>query len=444
MNTQPHRRHFLRMVGGTIAVPFLESLTRTASAATAPPVTPPRRLAFFYIPNGAHLPDWRPAELGPLAELPASFAELAELRDDLLFLSGLELRGAEPQGDGPGDHARSMAAFLTGAHPKKTDGRDIRNGISVDQFAAMHCGQRNRYPSLELGLEAGAIVGRCDSGYSCAYSSNLSWRTESTPVPKDVNPQSVFDRLFGNGERSDGVRQRQLRAERRSVLDFAREEANSLRRRLQGTDRQKLDEYLYAIRDVERRVAASAVPDGSALSAPLARPDGVPEDYGDYARLMLDLLVLAFQMDCTRVATFVFGNEGSQRSYREIGISEGHHELSHHDGQTDKLRKIAQINRYHASLLGHFLRRLKGTSEGDGNLLSHSLIVYGSGIQDGNRHNHRDLPIVVAGQGDGGLSTGRHLEFPAGTPLTNLYVSLLDRMGVPVDSFGDSTGRLEW
>ena len=259
-----------------------------------------------------------------------------------------------------------------------------------------------------------------------------------------MNPQSVFDRLFANPTASDLERQRQLRAERRSLLDFATDEANSLRRQLTGSDRRKLDEYLYAIRDVERRVTAWSAVDQASLSleAPLPRPHEVPDDYGEYAQLMLDLLVLAFQMDCTRVATFVFANEGSQRSYQEIGITEGHHELSHHGRNRDKLDKIAQINRYHASLFGHFLRRLKETPEADGNLLSHSLIVYGSGIQDGNRHNHRDLPIVVAGQGRGSLTTGRHAKYPAGTPLTNLYVSLLEQMGVSVETFGDSTGRL--
>ncbi len=431
------RRRFLRGVGALVGLPLLESLS-PPMAMGAEAAESPKRLAFLYVPNGAHMPNWIPATEGRLGPLPETFADLNHLKDELTFLSGLQLKGAEAQGDGPGDHARSMAAFLTGAHPRKTDGRDIRNGISVDQIAAAAQVGQTRLDSLELGLEAGQIAGRCDSGYSCAYSSNLSWRTSSTPMPKDVNPRSVFDRLFGGGALADRKSMQQTFAERRSILDHVLAEAKALQPAMSVNDRRKVDEYLYAVRDVERRVQKLGV-DEQRLAA---RPKAIPDDYGDYAELMLDLLTIAFQIDATRVSTFVFGNEGSNRSYREIDISEGHHELSHHGNHQGKIASIARINRYHAQLLGKFLDRLKSTREGDGSLLDRTLVIYGSGIADGNKHRHRDLPIVLAGGFGGTMQTGRHVRYPLDTPLTNLYVSALERFGVHHAKVGDSSGTL--
>ena len=338
---QPHslnRRRFLRGVGSMVGLPLLESLAPTAAFGDSA-LGPPKRMVFMYVPNGAHMPNWTPAAEGPLDQLPETFTKLNHLKHELTFVSGLRLRGAEPQGDGPGDHARSMAAFLTGAHPKKTGGKDIRNGISVDQIAATAVGETSRIASLELGLESGQVAGNCDSGYSCAYSSNLSWRTPTSPVPKDVNPRSVFDRLFGGGTVADRRVLQHTFDQRRSILDHVREEAASMRTALSVNDRRKVDEYLYSVRDVERRIQHLGV----SRQRQEARPAGVPDAYSDYAKLMLDLLVIAFRMDATRISTFVFGNEGSNRSYREIGISEGHHELSHHGNHDGKIARIAQI-----------------------------------------------------------------------------------------------------
>ena len=431
------RRRFLRGLGTLVGLPLLESLApKTAWADTAQ--VGPQRMVFMYVPNGAHMPNWIPANEGRLDQLPETFAELDHLKDQLTFLSGLQLKGAEAQGDGPGDHARSMAAFLTGAHPRKTGGKDIRNGVSVDQFAAAASDGQCRLASLELGLEAGQVAGRCDSGYSCAYSSNLAWRTETTPIPKDVNPRSVFDRLFGGGTLTDRKSMARTFEQRSSILDHVLSEAKSLHPQLSGTDRRKVDEYLYAVRDIERRVQDLGVNSERAA----ARPTRIPDDYADYAKIMLDLLVIAFQIDATRISTFVFGNEGSNRSYRELGISEGHHELSHHGNHEGKIERIAQINKYHAALLGGFLDRLNQVTEGESTLLDNSLIVYGSGIADGNQHRHRDLPIVLAGRFGGTIETGRHIRYLLDTPLTNLYVSALERFGTPTEKFSDSTGGL--
>ena len=431
------RRKFLRGLGTMVTLPLLESLAaRPAQAATS--LEKRQRMVFMYVPNGAHMPNWVPAKEGKLTRLPETFAQLEHLKQQLTFVSGLRLRGADAQGDGPGDHARSMAAFLTGAHPRKTGGKDIRNGVSVDQLAARVVADQTRLASLELGLEAGHVAGNCDSGYSCAYSSNLSWRTETSPVPKDVNPRSVFDRLFGGGATNDPQAMQRVFEERRSILDHVMAEAKSLQPKMSVQDRRKMDEYLYSVRDVERRVQQLGISDEHQA----ARPIGIPNKYSDYAQLMLDLLVIAFRMDATRISTFVFGNEGSNRSYQEIGISEGHHELSHHGRQEKKIASIAEINKFHASLFGKFVERLRTTREESGTLLDRTLIVYGSGIADGNQHQHSDLPIVLAGNFDGTIQSGRHVRYPLDTPLTNLYVSLLQRWFVEGATVGDSSGTL--
>ncbi|RIK74695.1 MAG: hypothetical protein DCC68_22580 [Planctomycetota bacterium] len=440
------RRTFLRGVGTAIALPMLDAMlperfARAAEAAGAKGPAP-RRMAFCYIPNGAHMQDWKPDKEGKDFELPAILKQLEPVRGEVAVLTGLACDKARPNGDGPGDHARAQSAFLTCSQPKKTAGADIKVGISVDQLAAQKLGDRTRFPSLELGCEKGSQAGNCDSGYSCAYSANMSWRSESTPVPKEINPKAVFERLFGDGP-ADGVAATRAKrdAHRKSVLDFALEDANDLKRRLGVRDRQKLDEYLYAIREVETRIVSADLVD-QAGRPNIAVPVGVPADYAEHLRIMFDLMALAFQSDQTRIATFMLANDGSNRPYNQIGVREGHHDLSHHGRDKEKQEKISKINQFHMQQFGYFLKRLKSVKEGDSTLLDNSMILYGSGIGDGNRHNHDDLPIVLAGRGGGTLSPGQHVRYRRDTPLANLYVSLLERMGVEVDEFGDSTGRL--
>lgn len=449
------RRTMLRGLGVSLALPWLDAMT--GSSAWAGGIrTPsgiglasanglPKRIAFLYVPNGIHMADWTPSEVGKQFQLPATLNELSRFKDRINVLSGLTLNGARALGDGAGDHARSVASFLTGAHPKKTNGADISAGVSVDQLAASKIGSATRLASLELGTESSAQAGNCDSGYSCAYTSNLSWRTPTSPVGKEMDPVAVFDRLFANTEVTLTPEQRAQRQRRRkSVLDLAQEDARALHNKLGNQDRRKLDEYLYAIRELEQRLNRSEKLDHrDPQTDDFARPTGVPRSYGDHVKLLLDMLVLAFQTDSTRIATFMFANAGSNRSYREIEIAEGHHDLSHHGNSEEKQTRVAAINRFHAQLFAHFLERLATTPEGDGTLLDNSMIVYGSGISDGNAHNHDNLPILLAGSGGGNIVTGRHLKYPKETPLTNLYVSLLNQMGIPDRSFSDSTGPLE-
>lgn len=438
------RRTVLKGLGAAVALPWLESMAPAAGLAPRPGgKDAPTRMAFLYVPNGAHMPHWTPEQVGADFALPPVLEPLDLFKNDLLVLSGLAQDNAFAHGDGGGDHARSMACFLTGVHPVKTDGADIRVGQSVDQVAAQKMGHHTRFPSLELGVDPSAQSGNCDSGYSCAYSSNLSWRTPTQPAAKEINPRAVFERLFGDGD-AEAMTDRRRRY-KRSLLDFVSEDARRLQGRLGATDRRKVDEYLTAVREIERRLAMAEQKRLEETERPdaVAKPEGIPKDNQDHIRLMLDMLVLAFQTDQTRIATMVFANEGSNRSYDWIGVPEGHHHLSHHQGNAEMQAKIAKINRYHVEQVAYFLGRLAEIEECDGTLLSHSMIVYGSGIGDGNRHNHDDLPIVLAGAGCGTLRTGRHLRFDEGTPLNNLFVSMLDRLDSPVEELGDSTGRLD-
>jgi hypothetical protein len=437
------RRTVLKGLGVAIALPLLEAMepVRALAAGSTPRVFP-KRMAFVYVPNGINMREWTPSAVGSSFELPSVLEPLAPFQTDLMVLSGLTCDKARPHGDGGGDHARAMAAFLTGCQPRKTNGADIRAGVSVDQVAAMRVGNATRFASLEIGCEGCRQSGNCDSGYSCAYSSNISWRGEATPMPKEVNPRLVFDRLFAGSVRSESS-QSQARREHynRSILDFVSDDASQLRARLGVNDQRRMDEYMTALRDLERRVMQNTrveLPGGSAVQ----RPMGIPGDYQEHIRLMTDLLVLAFQTDTTRIATFVYANEGSNRSYRLINVPDGHHDLSHHGGNAEKLDKIRRINRFHITQFAYLLNRLRSIPEGDGALLDNCMIVYGSGNSDGNRHNHDNLPVLLAGKGGGTLATGRHVVYPRETPVTNLYLSLLDRMGVQVDRLGDSTGRL--
>jgi len=444
-HTPLSRRTLLRGLGCAVAIPWLESMgpmVNWARGATTPAgKAAPNRMAFLYVPNGKNMKDWTPATEGAGFELPAILQPLKGVRDQLMVLTGLTVDKARPHGDGGGDHARAMGAFLTGAQPRKTDGTNIRSGISVDQVAASRLADQTRLPSLEIGCEPGSMAGNCDSGYSCVYSSTMSWRSATTPLPKEVNPKLVFERLFGSGGNGDRA---QRDARRKSILDFVRQDAGDLQNRVGTNDRRKLDEYFSAIRDIELRIQrAEKLPEPKLPDTGVVQPKGIPAEYPEHLRLMCDMLVLAFQADVTRVCTFVLANEGSNRPYSFIGVRDGHHDLSHHGNDPTKKSRIRDINTFHTTQLAYLLQKLRSIPEGDGTLLDHSMIAYGSGNSDGNAHNHDDLPILLAGGGCGTLSSGRHIRYAKDTPLNNLWMSMLDRMQVNVDSVGDATGRLK-
>jgi hypothetical protein len=402
----------------------------------------PVRLAFTYIPNGVTLADWTPKGVGREFELSRILKPLEPLRDDMLVLSGLAAENAKALGDGPGDHARAGACFLTGVHPRKTAGADIQNGISADQIAAQAVGAETRLPSLELGCEESRTVGNCDSGYSCAYTNSISWRSPTTPMPPETNPRSAFERLFGIEDVPLAPEDRARRAQRRqSILDLVGDRTRQLVTGLGPSDRRKMDEYLYAIREIERRLER-AERDGVEVPPGVEKPSGIPAAFADYVKLMFDLQVVAFQADLTRVTTMMIGREGSLQAYPEIDVPDSHHPLTHHRGNPEFVEKVTRINAYHAELFAHFVAKLKATPDGDGTLLDHSMVVYGSAISDGDRHTHEDLPVLLVGRGAGRLKPGRHVVHPRDTPLTNLYLTLLDAMGVRPEAIGDSTGKL--
>ena len=433
MNKRLSRRTILRSIGAAISLPLLDAMVPAFASPT--PAATPLRLAFIYVPNGVLMNHWTPATDGPDFELTRILAPLAPHRDNVLILSGLTQNTGRALGDAEGDHARASATYLTGVHPRKTDGAGICAGISVDQVAASHIGAGTKLPSLELGCEDGRLVGNCDSGYSCAYNNTLSWRTPSTPLPPEVNPRGVFELLFGSLDENPADRQKRLRNET-SILDYVLEDTRRLNSQLGSSDHRKIDEYLTSVREIERRIQL-AENDDQQINPLFEKPAGIPADFADYAKLMYDLMLVAFQTGTTRVSTFMVGREGSQRAYREIGISDAHHAVTHHSGNPELIEKVARINTYHVEQFAYFLGKLKSTPDGDGTLLDHSQIVYGSGLSDGNRHTHNNLPILLAGK-----SGGQHITYPAETPMNNLHLALLDRMGVHVDSLGDSNGEL--
>lgn len=437
------RRTVLRGMGTAMALPLLDAMTpRSARAAAAS--KPPVRMAFLFTANGKHMPDWTPKDEGKLTDLPSILKPLDAHKSKLLVLSGLTLNGGRALGDGPGDHARCVASFLTGAHPKKTDGKGISNGVSVDQIAAQAIGGKTRFPSLELGTEPSSQGGRCDSGYSCIYTSNMSWRTPTSPMTKEINPRAVFDRLFGNSDKAGEQKSRAKRDRyRKSILDLVAEDAGDLKRKLGAGDVRKLDEFTFAVRQIEKQIEESEKLATQETGVPdFPRPAGVPRDFGEHVRLMMDMMVLAMQTDSTRTLTFMYTNAGSNRSYNVVDVRKGHHTLSHHGRDREKQADISKINRYHSTLLAHFLDRLAGVKEADGTLLDHSMVLFGSGLGDGNRHNHDNLPILLAGRG-GSIKSGRHVRYPFNTPLTNLYRSMLSRAGATTDKYSDSTGPLD-
>ncbi|HBN75336.1 MAG TPA: hypothetical protein DD473_05875 [Planctomycetaceae bacterium] len=430
----------MRGAGVVMGLPWLEAMMSSTSFAAAPTAAVPTRMAFVFFANGAIMKDWTVKGEGKDFELSKTLSSLAPVKDDCLFLSGLTHDKARANGDGGGDHARNSASFLTASQPRKTGGADIQVGISVDQVAAQKIGTQTLLPSLEIGIEGGRQAGVCDSGYSCAYQSNIAWRSPNQPVAKEINPKLAFERLFGMSL-TDVKKSQDRDFYRTSILDAVSEDASKLSGRLGKTDRQKLDEYFTSVREIEQRIGRAA-PQKRQLPPEFEIPQGVPADVDAHIPLMYDILTLAFQTDSTRVATFMLANGGSNRTYSHLNVKGAHHQLSHHRDDADKVADIQKIDQYLAKEFARFVQKLKTIPEGEGTLLDHSMILYGSGISDANRHRHEDLPIVVAGKASGQLQTGRHLVYEKETPMANLYLSMLDRMGTPIDAFGDSTGRL--
>ncbi|MEO8131188.1 MAG: DUF1552 domain-containing protein [Bryobacteraceae bacterium] len=433
------RRSFLRGVGVTIGLPVLDAMTPAlVRAATKPPV----RLMFFYLPNGIDMPNWNIDYQGKLGALPRILKPMEAHREDTLILSNLTHNYGRALLDGAGDHGRCCASYLTGAHVKKTSTDIYVNGPqSMDQLIAGEIGQQTRLPSLEVGMEDPRQTGSCDSGYSCAYTNNLAWKSETQPMPPVLDPRLMFERLFGSfGDLTMAQRLQQQRL-RSSVLDFVRESTQKLTKELGPSDRRKLDEYLGAIRGIEQQMDR-AVKDENPVDPGMGKPAGAPSDFGDHFKLLTDMVTIAFRSDLTRVGTFMITREGTSRAYREIGISDGHHPLTHHGGKVEQLAKVTQINEYHVKNFAAWIERLKTIPEGDGRLLDNLVLVYGASLNDGNRHIHDDLPTILVGQGGGTIKTGRRMVFRKETPFCNLHLSLMDRMGVQRESFGDSSGRL--
>lgn len=432
------RRTVLKGFGATLALPFLETMMPSGVFAASVPKIP-IRTAFIFVPNGVNMEHWVPTG----TEYPSTLKPLESLKNYINVMSGLTQKNAFALGDGAGDHARSASAWLTGCHPRKTSGANIKAGISIDQILAKEFGDKTRFGSLELGCERGGLAGDCDSGYSCAYSNSVSWRTESTPVAKEVNPRLVFERLFQSEDINETSQSRAERlAENKSILDFVLEDAKLLNKKLGTTDRMKLDEYMTGIREIERRISFVENQSKSNNIQQFSNID-IPSDYGDHIRLMGDLMVLAFQTDTTRISTFMFANEGSNRSYKSIGVSDGHHEMSHHQRNPEKLEALRKINTFHTTQLAYILNKMHSVREGDKTLLENSMVLYGAGICDGDRHNHDDLPLLLAGKAGGKISSGKHLKFTNGTPMSNLFLSMADKLGVPQENIGDSTGKLD-
>ena len=435
------RRTVLRGLGATLALPLLDSMVPALAAAKAKMAV--RRLGAIYVPNGMNVWQWTPTVEGATFGLTPILQPLAPFRDQVVVLSGMANKEADGlPGEGTGDHSRSQAAFLTGTHAKKTEGADIRAGVSVDQIVARELGRQTQLQSLELGLESVPLAGGCEDAYSCAYSGTIAWRSETTPLPMEANPRAVFEQLFGASESTD-KQTRLLRLQRdSSILDAVSAELADLERDLGVPDHRKLTEYLDAVRDIERRIQLAEEQIDRELPA-VDRPRGIPESFGEHATLMFDLMALAYQTDLTRVCTFLMGREKSVRTYPEIGVPEPHHPVSHHQKQPEMLQKLAKVNTYHVQMFAHLLEKLQSTPDGDGSLLDHVMIVYGAGMSNSDNHFHHDLPILVAGGGAGQIQGGRHLRLPYDTPLANLHLTLIDKMGIPVERFGDSEGKIE-
>ncbi len=431
------RRAFLQGVGAAVALPFLDAMAPALAAAPKAPV----RMGFVYVPNGIIMSGWNPDHEGKLRELPRILKPIEPLKNDVLLLGNLTHNTGRALLDGAGDHGRSSGSYLTGIQVRKTTS-DIKAGVSCDQIVANLIGKQPRFPSLELGMDDARQAGDCDSGYSCAYTNNLAWKSETQPLPPVLDPRGLFERLFGSGANlTPEARARQYQ-HRRSILDFVTEDTRKLQSVLGPTDQRKLDEYLSSVREIERQLE-KAEKDNAQIDPGLDKPYGLPPDFAEHFKLMTDMLTVAFQADLTRVFTFLVTREGSSRSYREIGIPDGHHPLTHHQNNADLIEKVTQINTYHVAQFAAWIERMKAVKEGDGTLLDNSMILYGSGISDGNRHLHDDLPTLLAGRGGNFFKPGRRVLFRRETPMCNLHLTMMDRMGARVEHFGDASGRLE-
>jgi hypothetical protein len=433
-----NRRAFLRGAGAALALPLLDAMVPAFAATSNTAAKPVVRMLFAYVPNGIIMDRWNPVSNPDGFGFGPTMKPLEPFREHLTVLSGLAQINGRALGDGPGDHARAGATWLTGVHPKKSE-VDIHAGISADQIAAKEFGKVTQLASLEIGLEMPTLAGGCDSGYSCAYTNTISWRTPITPMPMEINPRVVFERLFGDGDSTDPASRLKSIKEQRSILDYVREDVSRLESNLGRSDRSKLDEYLEAIRDIERRIQKAEEQNATLKVPVMERPGAIPEEFDDHAKLMIDLQAIALQADMTRVITFMLAREGSNRSYRSIGISDGHHSCTHHQGDPEKIGKTAKINQHHVETLAYLLEKFRSTPDGEGSLLDHSMILYGSSISDGNAHTHHDLPLVLAG---GQFKGNRHLQVPKETPMNNLLITMLEKSGVREEKLGDSTGRL--
>jgi hypothetical protein len=434
------RRTFLRGVGVSLALPLLDSMIPALTADTKTAANPVRRLGFVYIPHGMVMGRFTPVHEGAGFKITPILTPLAPFRDDLVVVSGLYHRQAESLGDGGADHARSPSTWLTGIHPKKTEGEDVRAGTTVDQIAAQRIGQNNPFPSLELATEdSTGLVGACDAGYSCTYINTISWRNPTTPNPMEINPRVVFDRLFGEG--GTATERLERMQEDSSILDGVTQKLQRLQGKLGPGDRTRVSEYVENVREIERRIQLTEKQNSSRLTLPES-PVGVPESYEEHVKLLFDLQALAYQADLTRVSTFMLARELSSRTYPQVGVSDPHHPVSHHQNDPIKLDKLVKIQTYHISLLAYFLQKLKSTQDGQGTLLDHTLLMYGSCMCNSNNHDHGPLPTLLAGGAAGRLQGGRHLKYPENTPMSNLLLTLLDKMDVRIDKVGDSTDRL--
>ena len=430
------RRTFLRGLGTAVALPFLDAMVPSLSGMAKTAGEPAHRLGFVYAPNGIMLPDFTPKTVGALGELPPILSPLAPFRDQMVVVSGL----ANIQAEGGAPHTRCGSVWLCGVAPKLTEGADLQAGTTIDQFAAKQLGKATPLISLELALESNYVAGNCDSGFSCTYANTFSWRTPTTPLPMERNPRVVFERLFGDGV-SGAARLAELRKDR-SILDSVRGEVASLQPTLGAGDRLTMNEYLEAVRDVEARIQKTEQ-QGSASPLPVVgQPLGIPESYDEFAKLMFDLMFLAYQADVTRVVSFQIGRERSGQTYPWLGVPEAHHDVSHHGNNPEKMAKHAKLNQYHMTMFARLVEKMRATPDGDGSLLDHSMFLYGSGLGDGNEHSPHRLPLVLVGGGCGELKGGRHLVAPLDTPMMNLGLSLLDKVGVELERLGDSTGRL--
>ena len=432
------RRTFLRGVGAAVALPALDAMMPALTAAANTSVLPVKRLAFVYLPNGMNMQQWLPATEGAGFELSPLLRVLESFKQQMVVISGLSQNaGKSLPGEGAGDHARGCATYLTGVHCKKTQGFDIRADVSVDQIAAQQLGKETQIASIELGLDSISLAGSCDFDYSCTYVNTVSWRNPTTPNPVEISPRIVFERLFGDGPNTDARARAQRLRTNRSILDSVLRDFQQLGRGLGPRDRVKLTEYLDAVQEVERGIQQAEAQATRELPS-LDRPADIPSSFEAHAKLMFDMNVLAFQADLTRVSTFMMGREVSNRAYPEIGVPDSHHPVSHHQNDPGKLERLAKINAFHLQQVGHFLEKLRATQETDGTLLDQSLVVCGASLSDSNDHLHDDLPIVAVG---GGLKGDRHVRYPRGTPLNNLWMTVLARAGVRAETLGDATGE---